>query len=411
MGHALCEDFRQCNEPATIGLLHRSFVLQNLRFFYRGWLTLVTLFGLGCIILVYKIGKELYGKQTGLFAAVLFALSPWQLIFSRTFIIDVQSMFLSLLCLFMGILAIRQGSVKLTLVSGLLFAAAFMTKFFAVYVLIPLLLLYVCYTPKNPRRILGQLASYSLPVLFFAFLWYQVILGKGLLSIFQHNDFAELNVDGVIPSYFFVANFVVGYGLGWFFVDAAVLSLIIGLVKSGLFRKLLAFDIACFTTIGSILSVNLFLGATLNLRAPYTDTFKFSYQSLPFFSLLAASLARKSILLFESAKSSKKLTKLFFFFVASLGLFLLAAATLYNMYCVHLFSTWDYLLFRVALNVNLGYSLFNPSPIDNFSFWMGLQYLGFAFVLSGLIWVSRHRLSKLQSMVFRQIAIENQSCP
>jgi 4-amino-4-deoxy-L-arabinose transferase-like glycosyltransferase len=37
---------------------------------------LVTLFGLGSTLLVYKIGKVLYSKITGLFAAVLFGFSP-----------------------------------------------------------------------------------------------------------------------------------------------------------------------------------------------------------------------------------------------------------------------------------------------------------------------------------------------
>jgi 4-amino-4-deoxy-L-arabinose transferase-like glycosyltransferase len=63
---------------------------------------LVTLFGLGCTVLVYKIGKVLYGKPTALFAAALFALTPWQITLSRNFLIDVQCLFFSLLCLFVG---------------------------------------------------------------------------------------------------------------------------------------------------------------------------------------------------------------------------------------------------------------------------------------------------------------------
>jgi hypothetical protein len=138
--------------------------------------------------------------------------------------------------------------------------------------------------------------------------------------------------------------------------------------------------------------VDLFLGAGLNLKAPYTDAFKYDYQSLPFFSLLAASLAGKSLSLFKSAKSRRKLNKLPFFLAALAGLVLLVA---------HAFSTWDYLLFRVERNVNLGYSLFNLSPIGTYSFLMGLQYLGFAFVLSGLVWASRHKLSFLLRLAHR----------
>jgi len=85
---------------------------------------LITLFGLGCTVLVYKIGKVLYGKTTGLLAAALFASTPWQLVLSRSFLIDVQCLFFSLLCLFVGIHAIRKDSKELFMVSGTLFAIA-----------------------------------------------------------------------------------------------------------------------------------------------------------------------------------------------------------------------------------------------------------------------------------------------
>jgi hypothetical protein len=83
------------------------------------------------------------------------------------------------------------------------------------------------------------------------------------------------------------------------------------------------------------------------------------------------------------------------------GLVLLVTSILFNMYYVHMFSTWDYLLFRVERNVNVGYSLFNPSPIGKCSFLMGLQYLGFVFVLSGLVWASRHKLGCLLRLARR----------
>ena len=362
---------------------------------------LVTLFGLGCIVLVYKIGKDLYGKPTGLFATVLFALTPWELVLSRSFLIDVQCLFFSLLCLFVGILAIRKDSVKLFMVSGAFFAAALLTKLFAAFILIPLLLLYVYYRPKNPRRILSQLVAFSLPALLFSFLWYQVISGQGMLSVFNHGDFINHNSSEVIPSYLFVVNFLVNYGLGWFFIDAAILSLLICLMQRSLFHKLLVFDLICLATIISVVSVNTFLGVVLSLKAPYTDAFKFDYQSLPFFSLLAASLAGKSLSLFKSAKSKVKLNRLLFVLAALAGLILLGASILFNMYYAHMFSTWDYLLFRVERNINLGYSLFNPSPIGTYSFLMGIQYLGFAFVLSGLVWASRHKLGFLLRLARR----------
>jgi 4-amino-4-deoxy-L-arabinose transferase-like glycosyltransferase len=196
---------------------------------------LVTLFGLGCTVLVYKIGKVLYGKTTGLLAATLFALTPWHLVLSRSFLIDVQCLFFSLLCLFVGISAIRKDSFKLFMVSGTLFAAALLTKLFAVFTLIPLVLFYVYYRPKNLRRTLSCLGAFFLPALLFAFLWYQVLSGQGLLSVFHHEDFVNYNPSEVVPSYFFVGNFLLNFGLGWFFMSAVVFSLLVCFLQRKLF--------------------------------------------------------------------------------------------------------------------------------------------------------------------------------
>src|SRR4030042_3978545 len=179
---------------------------------------LITLLGLGCIIAVYKIGNVLYGQPTGLVAAALFALSPWELIFSRSFLIDVQCLFFSLFCLLVGIYAIRQASLKLSLVSGTLFAAALLTKLYAVFTLIPLTLLFIYYRPKNLRRTFSLIGAFFLPGLLSAFLWYQIISGQGLLSVFSHSDFESYNPGEIVPSYFFVGYFLAIYGVGWFFM-------------------------------------------------------------------------------------------------------------------------------------------------------------------------------------------------
>ena len=355
---------------------------------------LVTLFGLGCVALVYGIGKAMYNKTTGFVAAALLAFSPWHLILSRTFLIDVQSLFFSLFSLFVGIIAVRRDSFKLFFASGIIFAAAFSTKLYAVFTLIPLLAFFFYYSPKNIKRIAIWLAAFSLPVLLISYLWYQTITGVGLSSIFFHNDLTIQGATGISPSFFFVGNFIINYGLGWFFVDAAILSLIACLVQRRLFRKFLVFDTICLGVIVCVIGVNTFLGAVLDLKSPYLNAIKYGYQSLPFFCLLAASLITKSISLFK-IENIKKLRKIAFFFVASAGFILVAAAMIYNMRYSHLFSTWNYLLFRVEPNVNMGYSLFNSSPIGANSLMMGLQFVGFAIALSGIVWISRHKISSL----------------
>ena len=112
---------------------------------------LVTFFGLGTVALVYVLGRNLYGKYAGLLAAALFALNPWHLVISRSGLIDAQCLFFSLLSLYMGVVAIRKGSVKLALASGLVFTVAFLTKFYAVFALIPHYYSTFILNPKSPN--------------------------------------------------------------------------------------------------------------------------------------------------------------------------------------------------------------------------------------------------------------------
>lgn len=368
---------------------------------------LVTLFGLGCTILVYKIGEVLYGKTTGLLAAALFASTPWQFVLSRSFLIDVQCLFFSLLCLFVGIYAIRKDSEGLFMVSGALFAIALLTKFFAIFTLIPLALFYFRYRQKNLRRI-SAMAAYFLPALLLFFLWYDVIWGRGLLyadshTALSHDDFVSVNASGVAPSYFFVGTFLLNYGLGWFFIGAVVLSLLVCLLRRKFFSRFLVFDLICLVTIVSVVGVNTFLGVGLNLSFPYNNAVKYDYQSLPFFSLLAASLASKCFSLFHSAGLKRKLSKLLFFSVALVGLFLLAASIFANLYSAHLFSLWPSLLFRVELGKDVGYLFINSKPIERIGFELGFQHLGFAFLIAGLLWAGRHKLEGLIKVIVAKL--------
>jgi 4-amino-4-deoxy-L-arabinose transferase-like glycosyltransferase len=306
----------------------------------EGGTFLVTLFGLGCTFAVYKIGKEWYGKATGLFAAAFFALAPWELVLSRAFLIDTQCLFLSLVCLYFGVLAIRRDSGKLAVVSGIFFAAALLTKFYAVFMLVPLLILFVYHRPKTPRQILSQLAAFSLPALYTNFLWYQLILKENLVGyIFQHNDFRDVNFQNVVPSYSFIPTFLIKYGVGFLFLAAASFSLVIGLLFRKHFPKqLLVFDFVCLASLLTVLVVNMYLGVNLNLKAPYTSAIKFSYQALPFFSLTAASLAAKSALMFKRAKCPLKSQRLLLVLASFIGLFLLVTPLLANMNAAHQLS-------------------------------------------------------------------------
>lgn len=365
-----------------VGLILRIFTPS-----YDIGVAVVTVFGLGCTVLVYRIGKTLYGKSIALLSAILFALTPWHLVISRSFLIDVQCLFFSLLFLLVGIHAIRKDSFKLLMVSGTLFGIALLTKFFAVFALIPLIFFYFYYRQSKLKR-KRVIAAYFLPVLIFAFLWYQIISGRGLISASGIDDFITFNPDGVVPSPFFITNFLL-VGLGSIFLITATMSVIVSFARRSFFAKIIPYDLMCLVTIVAIGSINAFLAVGLNLSAPYNNPIKYDYHFLPFFCLLAASALGKCLMLYDSSKLEQQLKRKRFLLVI-ISLTLLFATIFLNLKWVNQYSTWDHWLFKV--DSEGGYAFLNSNPISEGSFMIGIQYLGFVFALSGIMWQSRNRL-------------------
>jgi uncharacterized membrane protein len=369
---------------------------------------LIMLFGLATTVIVYKLGKEMYSKLTGLFAAAFFAVAPWQLILTRAFLVDVQCLFLSLVCLYFGVLAIRKDSVKLALVSGISFAAALLTKQYAVFMLIPLTILYVYHRPKNLKQILLQLGAFILPAVHATLWWYNIIMGKWLLYFVQHGDFGYFNAPEVIPSYSFMATFLMDYGIGVFFVSATAFSLVIGLLFWKRFpQQSVVFDLVCLVTITFILGLNMYLGVALNLKVPYTSAAKYSYQSLPFFSLAAGSLAGKSASLLKSTRKSARLKRILLLSGGLIGLFLLVTPIIANMNTARQLTTFDHIIFRVQPDQDIGYTLLVFSPISQKDPRLTMQFFGFIVVLSGLLLAGKHFIARAFRMVRHWIEEKN----
>ena len=134
---------------------------------YLNGVGITTAFGLGCVLLIYALGTLLYGKQTGLVAAAIFSIVPWHVYMSRIFLIDNQSLFFSLIFLVIGVLAIRKNSRKLLLAAGGFFALALMIKLFAVFILVPLLLMILLQRKEGTLRLsLRNALVFLAPTLF-----------------------------------------------------------------------------------------------------------------------------------------------------------------------------------------------------------------------------------------------------
>jgi 4-amino-4-deoxy-L-arabinose transferase-like glycosyltransferase len=386
------------NQP-PLGFYTDAAFLQAFGNTYNNGLILMMVFGVANAALVYFIGKALYSKGTGLFAAALFGLTPWQLVMSRAYLIDGQCLFFSLLSFLVGVYAIRRDSAKLMQASALVFAAAFMTKFFAVFMLIPL----ICYTffhmrknVKNGLLVLG----YLLPTVLAYFSWYQVITGRGLLSGIGHDDFSNAVPNGLVPSPFFASNTLIK-GLGEYFLVAVAVSVVVCLLNNRFFYKTLTVDLSFAATILLLVGLNTVLAVQFNLAAPYIGVIKYEYQLLPLFCLLAASLVTKFLSLSALLKQRRK-WDIAVFAVASAGLIVAGTALVLNMNFVHTFSNWDYMLFPVeAYNLPPGYSFANPLPIGKYGVPILVQYAGFGLVLFGLAWASKDQAAPVLKVVFR----------
>ena len=362
--------------------------------------SLVTIFGLGCTYLVYRIGKELYNKQTGIIASIMFALTPWELILSRSFLIDTQCLFFSLLTIYYGILAIRADSHRQFLFAGVAFALGFLTKFYAIFVLFPLALIYV-YKKKVPKQLITQAVVFFIPLIVSLLIWNIIHdwqlptwLPRGLGYMFNHSDFSDFNANGVVPSYSFISTFLFD-GLGYFFVASFMASLAVGLI----FRKQLGKDTTTYDgifllSILMILGLNMYLGVTQNLKVPYTSAIKYSYQALPLFSLVAASIVMKSSTMLKSTNFFSKTRKFLFTIVAVIGLLLIASSLLWGIYDAHELSQMSFVIFSVQPGVLLGYSFDNFYTIAEGNPVICMQYAGFLLILSALIYSYKYSLIK-----------------
>lgn len=377
------------NQP-PIGFYINAFFLRIFGLSYATGVAAVTLFGVGCVFMTYMIGKTIYGSNVALVAAGLFALTPWQVVLSRSFLIDVPCLFFSLASLFVGILALRRTSLKLSLASGILFGVAFETKFFAVFTLIPIALLFVYYRPKTLLRAIGMATFFVLPVFFMHYLWYESISNLGFFSFLSHGDFLDTSQFAATPFFllkFFIAN------PGFLFLFVIGISTLLSVWMRKAFSKTMFFDLVCLATIVGTAAVNMYLVLVKGLLVPYVDPIKYDYQLLPAICWLAASLLPKAYHFVQSASTELTGRKLAFT-VALVGLILLAGAILLNLGTLQALTGQDYLVFNTEGNI--GFSFSRLTPALGQPYLAPTQALGFILIIVSIFWTNKDKLSHIR---------------
>ncbi len=272
---------------------------------YLKGIGVATAFGLGCVALIYALGTLMYGKRTGLVAAALFGIVPWHVYISRIFLIDNQSLFFSLLFLAVGILAVRRNSQKLTLVAGVFFAIALLTKLFAVFMIVPMLLIILLQRKEAGFKLsLRNILVFILPTLLSQAIWFGGFANQNFFGVYFSSDITHPALIAN-PNPLFLPIILVN-SAGRLLFAAGFFSLALTILYRKVLAKNLWLDAVCVGTVGAVAGLNLLLVFGLHLTVPYVSVFKYNYFALPFYCLLAASLAEKGILLVASTEWKKK---------------------------------------------------------------------------------------------------------
>ncbi len=302
-GYPYVESGYMINQP-PLGFYVAAPILRIFSLSYLNGVYLSTLFGLGAVALVYTLGVLMYGRKTGLVASALFGLVPWHVYMSRIFLIDNQCIFWSLLFLVFGVLAVKRNLQKLVLPAGVFFSLAFLTKLFAVFSLIPMLLILLLNQKQSPFKLTKKtLLLFLLPSIVLQAVWYGGFAHQNFEAVYISTDlYHPVLVDA--SATYLPTIYVNSAGVCLFLAMFASLALVLAYRKR--LDAYLRMDVVCVATIVAISALNMLLVLGLRLTVPYVSFFKYTYLALPFFCLLAGSVADKGAALLGSVDWRKK---------------------------------------------------------------------------------------------------------
>lgn len=347
------------NQP-PLGFYTAALVLAALGESYLNCVGVATAFGLGCVVLLYVLGTLLYGKKTGLIASALFGLVPWHVYMSKIFLIDNQYLFLGLLFLIMGILAVKHNSEKLVVSAGVFFALAFLTKLYAVLMLIPLVLIVLLNRKESNFKLTARkVVLFILPSIILQMIWFGVFANQNFFGVYFSSDFTHPELIAN-PTLEFLP-IILSKSTGMFLFIALFLSLALSIIYRKKLSVFLRSDTASLGTVLIIMGLDVLLVVGFNLTVPYVSAIKYNYTALPFFCLIAASLADKSVVLINSI--NRKKTDFFIPVLVSVGLVLLFSSMIENI--IFLNGWTGFVAFGVDAVTYYGFNLFSEAVNRN----------------------------------------------
>ncbi len=338
---------------------------------------MATAFGLGSVALVYALGTLLYGRKTGLVASALFGLVPWHVYMSRIFLIDNQCLFLSLLFLVFGVLAVKRNSDRLLLGAGIFFALAFLTKLFAVFSLVPLLLFVFLNRKEGAFKVTKRkLLLFLVPSIVLQAIWYGGLANQNFNAVYFSSDLSHpVYVDA--PAAYLPTILVNSTGI--FLFAASFFAVAFAVAYRRKLAGHLRTDLLCVATVAVISGLNLLLVLGFRLTVPYVSVFKYTYLALPFLCLIAASIADKGASLLGSVEWKNKIQWIKPALI-TVGLVLVFASLLES---VQFLNRWvDYAWFGVDTVTYYPFNLFSKTVFSDIL--VPLQYFGLALVVCSM---------------------------
>jgi len=94
---------------------------------------MVALFGIATVWLIYIVGKDFFNAKVGLVAALIYAISPLVITYSRSSWNPNPLPFFSLLTLYLVYKALKKNSLKLLFIAGILFGIAMQLHYLALF--------------------------------------------------------------------------------------------------------------------------------------------------------------------------------------------------------------------------------------------------------------------------------------
>jgi len=148
-------------------------------FSIEGWLRILSILAsAGTILLIGLIVSLTSGTFTGILAAGIYALLPYNIYYGRTILPDTQMVFWSLLSIYSLMLSVQQKKllrIGLYVLSSIIFAIALLTKPVAIFLLLPVCYIFLKEARLTVRYLLSVLV-YSVVALAPLLLWRQWIL-------------------------------------------------------------------------------------------------------------------------------------------------------------------------------------------------------------------------------------------